>query len=54
MVTASAVRAAERPLGRSGAAISALGLGCMSLSGVYGEADDEASIALVHQAIEMG
>jgi aryl-alcohol dehydrogenase-like predicted oxidoreductase len=54
MVTASAVRAAERPLGRSGATISAIGLGCMSLSGVYGEADDEASIALIHQAIEMG
>jgi aryl-alcohol dehydrogenase-like predicted oxidoreductase len=54
MMTASAVRAAERPLSRSGATISAIGLGCMSLSGVYGEADDEASIALIHQAIEMG
>jgi aryl-alcohol dehydrogenase-like predicted oxidoreductase len=54
MVTASAVRAAERPLGRSGATISAIGLGCMSLSGAYGEADDGASIALIHAAIAMG
>lgn len=54
MPNAQDVRAAERPLGRSGAGISALGLGCMSLSGAYGEADDEASIALVHAAIEMG
>jgi aryl-alcohol dehydrogenase-like predicted oxidoreductase len=53
-MTSAQVRAAERPLGRSGAMISALGLGCMSLSGVYGEADDEASIALIHAAIEMG
>jgi aryl-alcohol dehydrogenase-like predicted oxidoreductase len=54
MPTPSAVRAAERPLGRSGATISAIGLGCMSLSGVYGDADDEASIRLIHEAIEMG
>lgn len=54
MLTQEDVRAAERPLGRSGATISAIGLGCMSLSGVYGEADDEASIALVHAATEMG
>lgn len=54
MPSAQDMRTAERPLGRSGAGISALGLGCMSLSGAYGEADDEASIALVHAAIEMG
>ncbi len=54
MPTPEQVRGAERRLGGSGATISALGLGCMSLSGVYGEADDEASIALIHAAIEMG
>lgn len=54
MPTPQQVRAAERPLGRSGATISAIGLGCMSLSGVYGDADDEASIRLIHEAIEMG
>lgn len=48
------VRAAERPLGRSGATISAIGLGCMSLSGVYGEADDADSISLIHAAIDLG
>lgn len=54
MPTPDEVRAAERPLGRSGARISAIGLGCMSLSGAYGDADDEASIRLIHEAIEMG
>jgi aryl-alcohol dehydrogenase-like predicted oxidoreductase len=43
-----------RPLGRGGPAISALGLGCMSLSGTYGDADDATSIALVHAALERG
>ena len=54
MPTPDEVRSAERPLGRSGATISAIGLGCMSLSGVYGDADDKASIRLIHEAIEMG
>jgi aryl-alcohol dehydrogenase-like predicted oxidoreductase len=34
--------------------LPAMGLGCMSLSGVYGEADDDASVRLVHAAIERG
>jgi aryl-alcohol dehydrogenase-like predicted oxidoreductase len=54
MPTPEQVRKAERPLGRSGATISAIGLGCMSLSGVYGDADDDASIRLIEEAIEMG
>jgi len=28
-----------RPMGRNGPAVAALGLGCMSLSGAYGDAD---------------
>jgi aryl-alcohol dehydrogenase-like predicted oxidoreductase len=44
----------QRRLGRHGPPVSALGLGCMSLSGVYGDADDAASIALIHAAIERG
>ncbi len=44
----------RRRLGRSGPEISAIGLGCMSLSGVYGTSDDAAGIALIHRAIELG
>jgi aryl-alcohol dehydrogenase-like predicted oxidoreductase len=42
----------ERMIG--GVAVPAIGLGCMSLSGVYGDADDAASIALVRAAIDRG
>jgi len=41
-------RLPQRELGASGLKVSALGLGCMSLSGVYGASDDAASIALIH------
>jgi aryl-alcohol dehydrogenase-like predicted oxidoreductase len=44
----------RRRLGRAGPEVSAIGLGCMSLSGVYGRSDDEAAIALVHHAIDLG
>jgi len=45
---------ARRKLGRSGPEVSAIGLGCMSLSGVYGTSDDAAGIALIHRAIDLG
>jgi aryl-alcohol dehydrogenase-like predicted oxidoreductase len=44
----------RRRLGRIGPEVSAIGLGCMSLSGVYGTSDDAAGIALIHRAIELG
>ena len=44
----------HRALGRGGLSVSAIGLGCMSLSGVYGDADDRASEELIHRAIDMG
>jgi len=44
----------RRRLGRSGPEVSAIGLGCMSLSGVYGTSDDTAGIALIHRAIDLG
>jgi aryl-alcohol dehydrogenase-like predicted oxidoreductase len=44
----------KRRLGRGGPEVSALGLGCMSLSGVYGRSDDAAGIDLVRRAIELG
>ena len=44
----------RRRLGRSGPEVSAIGLGCMSLSGVYGTSDEEAGITLIHRAIDLG
>ena len=44
----------RRKLGNMGPEVSAVGLGCMSLSGVYGTSDDEAGVRLIHRAIELG
>ena len=44
----------HRTLGQNGPRVSAIGLGLMSLSGVYGESDDAAAIDLIHEAIERG
>src|SRR5271165_4471938 len=49
-----AVVTERRRLGKAGPEVSAVGLGCMSLSGVYGKSDDEAGIGLIHRAIELG
>jgi aryl-alcohol dehydrogenase-like predicted oxidoreductase len=43
-----------RQLGSGGLRVSALGLGCMSLSGVYGESKDEEAVALVRHALDQG
>ena len=44
----------RRRLGKSGPEVSAIGLGCMSLSGVYGPFEEREGIALIHRAIELG
>ncbi len=44
----------RRALGSGGLTVSAIGLGCMSLSGVYGSAEDAASETLVQYAIDQG
>jgi aryl-alcohol dehydrogenase-like predicted oxidoreductase len=44
----------RRKLGGSDLLVCAVGLGCMSLSGVYGDADDAASEALIHHALDHG
>ena len=47
-------RIPERSLGSSGIEVSAIGLGCMSLSGVYGTSEDDAGIAVIHEALDRG
>jgi aryl-alcohol dehydrogenase-like predicted oxidoreductase len=44
----------RRRLGSAGPWVSALGLGCMGMSGSYGPADDAESIATVHAALDAG
>jgi aryl-alcohol dehydrogenase-like predicted oxidoreductase len=43
-----------RLLGHHGPAVSALGLGCMGMSGMYGAADDTESVATIHAALDAG
>jgi aryl-alcohol dehydrogenase-like predicted oxidoreductase len=43
-----------RKLGNRGLVVSALGLGCMGMSGVYGAADELMAISTIHQAIDLG
>ena len=44
----------QRQLGKSGIKVSSLGLGLMSMSGVYGNANDDDSIKVVHYALDQG
>ena len=43
-----------RQLGNNGPTVSALSLGCMGMSDLYGPADEAASIATIHAAIDAG
>ncbi|CAL9531169.1 Aldo-keto reductase IolS [Streptomyces sp. enrichment culture] len=43
-----------RSLGTNGPRVSALGLGCMGMSALYGDADRAESIATIHAALEAG
>jgi aryl-alcohol dehydrogenase-like predicted oxidoreductase len=44
----------RRRLGASDLYVSPVGLGCMSLAGIYGPADDDESMRLIHHAIDSG
>jgi aryl-alcohol dehydrogenase-like predicted oxidoreductase len=44
----------DRTLGTTGPAVAALGLGCMGMSALYGDADRTESIATIHAALDAG
>ncbi|HEY3140666.1 MAG TPA: aldo/keto reductase [Acidimicrobiales bacterium] len=43
-----------RTLGQSGLTVGALGLGCMSMTDVYGPGDADSAVATIHRAIDLG
>jgi len=43
-----------RTLGKSPLKVSAVGLGLMSMSGIYGNANDEESVRVIHHALDAG
>jgi aryl-alcohol dehydrogenase-like predicted oxidoreductase len=43
-----------RSLGTGGPQVSAIGLGCMGMSGMYGAADEAEGIATIHAALDAG
>lgn len=44
----------QRKLGSNGLTVPAMGLGCMTMTAIYGPPDDDRSIATIHRAIELG
>ncbi len=44
----------QRKLGTQGLVVSAIGLGCMGMSQMYGTPDDAESIVTIHEAIDLG
>src|SRR5262249_663422 len=46
--------APKRRLGAKGPEVTSIGLGCMSLSAVYGPSDDKAAVAFLQRAVDLG
>ena len=44
----------QRKLGAAGPSVSAMALGCMGMSGMYGPSDEAESVATIHRAIDCG
>jgi aryl-alcohol dehydrogenase-like predicted oxidoreductase len=44
----------NRKLGAAGPSVSAIALGCMGMSGMYGPSDEAESVATIHAAIDAG
>jgi aryl-alcohol dehydrogenase-like predicted oxidoreductase len=44
----------SRKLGKAGPAVPAIGLGCMGMTGIYGEPDEAEAIATIHRALDLG
>lgn len=44
----------NRTLGTNGPLVSAIGLGCMGMSGAYGRSDEKEAIATIERALELG
>ena len=44
----------QRELGKSGLKVPAMGLGCMTMTAIYGTPNDDRSIVTIHRAIELG
>jgi aryl-alcohol dehydrogenase-like predicted oxidoreductase len=44
----------RRTLGVSGPEVSAIGLGCMGMTGFYGEPDDDQCLRTLHRALDLG
>src|SRR5947209_3756211 len=53
-MTTEMQRATHRQLGSTGPGVFPLALGCMGMSGMYGHADENESIATIHAALDQG
>src|ERR1700761_3988796 len=52
--TEALMAAKKRTVGKNGPEVLPIGLGCMSLSGVYGPSDEAAGERFIQQAVDLG